>query len=224
MQLEGSGTSRVGPAENSCGHSSAATLLNIHSEPREAKPSLRGEAFYAVPANLSVPILGVIVGTAILLFGRKLFWLFVAALGFAVGIEIAAYFMRDPPVWMTLVIALGLGILGALLAIMLQKLAIAVAGFVAGGRLASALLAAFFADHAHYRGITFVIGGILGALLLLALFDWVLILLSSVEGAHLIGNGIVLPQTGAVIVFCALVLIGVIVQGSMLRGSRRAAD
>ena len=37
----------------------------------------------------------------------------VAAIGFAVGIEIAAYFMRDPPVWMTLVIALGLGILGA---------------------------------------------------------------------------------------------------------------
>jgi Domain of unknown function (DUF4203) len=176
-----------------------------------------------LPTNLSVPIIGVIVGTVILLFGRKLFWLFVAALGFAVGVEIAAYFMHDPPVWMTLVIALGLGILGALLAIMLQKLAIAVAGFVAGGRLASALLAAFFVDHSHYRGITFVIGGIVGALLLLALFDWVLILLSSVEGAHLIGSGIVLPQSGAVILFCALVVIGLVVQGSMLHGSRRAA-
>ena len=175
----------------------------------------------SLPANLSVPIIGVIVGAAILLFGRKLFWLFVAALGFAVGIEIATYFMRDPPVWITLVVALGLGILGALLAIMLQKLAIGVAGFVAGGRLASAFLAAFFVDYSHYRGITFVIGGILGALLLLALFDWVLILLSSVEGAHLIGNGLVLPQTGAVILFCVLALIGVIVQGSMLRGSRR---
>jgi|ERR1039457_1093451 Domain of unknown function (DUF4203) len=176
-----------------------------------------------LPTNLSVPIIGVIVGTVILLFGRKLFWLFVAALGFAVGVEIAAYFMHDPPVWMTLVIALGLGILGALLAIMLQKLAIAVAGFVAGGRLASALLAAFFVDYSHYRGITFVIGGIVGALLLLALFDWVLILLSSVEGAHLIGSGIVLPQSGAVILFCALVVIGLVVQGSMLHGSRRAA-
>jgi hypothetical protein len=176
-----------------------------------------------LPTNRSVPIIGVIVGTVILLFGRKLFWLFVAALGFAVGVEIAAYFMHDPPVWMTLVIALGLGILGALLAIMLQKLAIAVAGFVAGGRLASALLAAFFVDYSHYRGITFVIGGIVGALLLLALFDWVLILLSSVEGAHLIGSGIVLPQSGAVILFCALVVIGLVVQGSMLHGSRRAA-
>ena len=59
---------------------------------------------------------------------------------------------------------------------------------------------------------------------MLALFDWVLILLSSAEGAHLICNGIVLPQKGATILFCALVVIGVLVQGSMLRGSRRPAD
>lgn len=173
-------------------------------------------------SNLSVPIISAIVGAAILLFGRKLFWLFVAALGFAMGIEIATYFMKDPPVWMTLLAALGLGLFGALLAIMLQKLAIAVAGFVAGGRFALALAAAFFVDHAHYRGITFIVGGIVGALLLLALFDWVLILLSSVEGAHLISNAIVLPHTGAVIVFCALALIGLIVQGSMLHRSRAA--
>ena len=110
-----------------------------------------------------------------------------------------------------------------MLAILLQKLAIAVAGFIAGGRIAWALAAAFYADHAHYRGITFVIGGILGALLLLALFDWVLIFLSSVEGAHLIANGIVLPEKGTLILFIALAVIGVIVQGSMLRKSRRAA-
>ena len=62
------------------------------------------------------------------------------------------------------VIAL-LALVGVLLAIMLQKLAIAIAGFIAGGRFASALLAAFFVDYPHYRGITFVIGGILGALI-----------------------------------------------------------
>src|SRR3954447_14888250 len=149
--------------------------------------------------NLSVPIISVIVGVAILLFGRKLFWLFVAALGFAVGLEIAAYFMKDPPQWMMLLVALGCGVIGALLAILLQKVAIAVAGFIAGGRIAWQLAAAFFVDHQHYRGITFVIGGILGALLLLALFDWVLILLSSIEGAHLISTGVALPEKGAMI-------------------------
>ena len=174
--------------------------------------------------NLSVPIISIIIGVAILLFGRKLFWLFVAALGFAVGLEIAAYFMNEPAQWMKLLVALGCGVIGALLAILLQKLAIAIAGFIAGGRIAWALAAAFFVDHAHYRGITFIIGGILGALLLLALFDWVLIFLSSIEGAHLISSGITLPEKGTMILFIALAAIGVIVQGSMLRRSRSAVD
>src|SRR5947209_12866256 len=174
--------------------------------------------------NLSVPIISVIIGAAILCFGRKLFWLFVAALGFAVGLEIAAYFMKEPPQWMTLLVALGCGIIGAVLALLLQKIAIAIAGFVAGGRIAWALAAAFFVDHAHYRGITFLIGGIVGALLLLALFDWVLILLSSIEGAHLISSGVTLPEKGTMILFIALAVIGVIVQSSMFRRSRRAID
>ena len=174
--------------------------------------------------NLSVPIVSVIIGVAILLFGRKLFWLFVAALGFAVGLEIAAYFMKEPPTWLTLAVALGCGVVGALLALLLQKLAVAIAGFIAGGRVAWALAATFFVEHAQYRGITFVIGGIIGALLLLALFDWVLILLSSVEGAHLITTGIVLPDKGELILFIVLAIAGVLVQGSMLRRSRRVAD
>ena len=174
--------------------------------------------------NLSVPIISVAVGVAILFFGRKLFWLFVAALGFAIGLEVAAYFMKEPPQWITLLVALVCGVIGALLAILLQKLAIAVAGFLAGGRIAWALAATFFVDHVHYRGITFVIGGIVGALLLLALFDWVLILLSSIEGAHLIGNGFTLPEKGTMILTIALAAIGVLVQGSMLRRSRRVAE
>jgi len=179
---------------------------------------------FAYGMNLSLPIISVIVGVAILLFGRKLFWLFVAALGFAVGLEIAAYFMKEPPQWMTLLVALGCGVIGALLAILLQKIAIAIAGFIAGGRIAWALAAAFFVDHAHYRGITFVIGGIVGALLLLALFDWVLILLSSIEGAHLISGAMTMPEKGALILLIALAVIGVIVQGSMLRRSRKGVD
>jgi hypothetical protein len=130
--------------------------------------------------------------------------------------------MKEPPQWVTLLVALGCGVIGALLAIVLQKIAIAIAGFIAGGRIAWALAAAFFVEHAHYRGLTFVVGGILGALLLLALFDWVLILLSSIEGAHLISTGIMLPEKGTMILIIVLAVIGVIVQGSMLRRSRRA--
>ena len=172
---------------------------------------------------MSISTISIAIGIAILVSGRKLFWLFVAALGFAVGLEIAKRFLQNPAVWVTLIISIGLGILGAMLAIKVQKLAVAVAGFVAGARLASILLEAFVVNHSHYSLITFIIGGILGAILLLALFDYMLILLSSVEGAHLITNTLALPQVGAAILFVGLALAGVIIQGSLLTRSRGAA-
>ena len=82
--------------------------------------------------QFSVPIFGALVGAVILLFGRKLFWLFVAAVGFAIGIEITPHLMQHPPAWLAIAVALILGLMGALLTIVLQKFAIAVVGFLAG--------------------------------------------------------------------------------------------
>ena len=169
--------------------------------------------------QFSVPIVGALIGAVILFFGRKLFWLFVAAVGFAIGIEITPHLMQHPPAWLAIAVALVLGLMGALLAIVLQKFAIAVVGFLAGARLAIMIAGAFFIGYAHY-GITFLIGGILGALLLHVLFDWALIILSSVEGAHLIQNAIQLPPTGAGIFFVALVVLGIIVQAATMSRSR----
>src|SRR5213080_2302807 len=161
--------------------------------------------------NLPIPILSVLIGAVILFFGRKLFWLCVAAVGFAAGVEFAPHLMHEPPPVLQLSIAIVFGFIGALLALFLQKIAIAIAGFLAGGKLAVAIAVAFFDQHAHSFGITFLIGGIIGALLLLALFDWALIVLSSVVGAHLIQSALALPPSGSTILFVGLAVIGMIV-------------
>jgi len=44
--------------------------------------------------QFSVPIVGALIGAVILLFGRKLFWLCVAAVGFAAGVEIAPHLVH----------------------------------------------------------------------------------------------------------------------------------
>ena len=170
----------------------------------------------------SIPVIGLVVGIVLLLFGRRLFWLFVAAMGFLAGTEIAQQMTHNPSPLVVLVIALGLGILGAILAILLQNFAIAVAGFISGGRLATALSAAFYMNHPENARVIFLIGGFLGAILLLALFDWALILLTSVEGAHLISNLIVLPQMGCTFLMFTLIVIGVLTQSAMLRRSLRS--
>jgi hypothetical protein len=55
---------------------------------------------------------------------------------------------------------------------------------------------------------------------MLMLFDWALIFLSAIVGAHLIESAAGLPPVGAGILFIALVLIGVLVQATALARSR----
>lgn len=171
------------------------------------------------PMHSSVAIVGVLIGIVILFFGRKLFWLCLAAVGFAVGVEIAPQLVNEPSSVLALLVALAFGVLGALLALFLQKIAIAVLGFLAGGKLASAIAAAFFVQYAQYSTIIFVAGGIIGAILLLAVFDWALIVVSSFIGAYLIQSAILLPPTGSTLVFVGLAIVGIVVQAASYRRS-----
>jgi hypothetical protein len=171
----------------------------------------------AYSAHFTVPVVGALIGIVILFFGRKLFWLCVAAVGFLAGIELAPHLVTEPSPLLELAVALVLGVLGALLAFLLQKIAVAVVGFLAGGKLASAIAAAFFVHYSQYSTIIFVVGGLIGAMLLLFLFDWALIVVSSFIGAHMIQTAIVLPPSGSTIVFLGLAIVGMVVQAASLR-------
>ncbi|PYK68618.1 MAG: hypothetical protein DME45_06495 [Verrucomicrobia bacterium] len=167
--------------------------------------------------NLSVPILGAAIGVVVLLLGRKLFWLCVAAIGFAAGVTLTSHIVSDPTPLLQLTFAILLGFIGALLALFLQKLAIGLVGFIAGGRFAVGLVAMFVAQYASHYWLIFIIGGLIGTVLLLMLFDWALIFVSSLIGAHLITSAISLPPTGEILLFSALVLFGVLVQAASMR-------
>jgi hypothetical protein len=172
--------------------------------------------------NLPIPILSVLIGLALLLVGRKLFWLLVAAVGFAAGVEFAPVLVHEPSQILVITAALVLGFVGALLALFLQKFAVAIVGFAAGGRLAVAIMAAFVVQHETTFALTFIIGGVVGGLLFLLLFDWALIFLSSMVGAYMILSAVTLPQVGAAIAFIVLTIFGVFVQAGFNRRTKLA--
>jgi len=78
-------------------------------------------------------------GILLLLFGRRAFWIFVAVVGFIAGLTFATMFLHGQPELVILLIAIVAGVIGAVLAIMLEWLAILIAGFLAGGYLATSL-------------------------------------------------------------------------------------
>jgi hypothetical protein len=169
---------------------------------------------------LHYPLLFLLLGLLLLLLGRRLFWLFVAIAGFVGGVEVAPYVLPHQSELFMLIVAIVLGVIGALLAVFLQKIAIAIAGFAVGGYLAAVLCAPLLGGSGvAYPGawLCFLIGGILGAILLFVFFNWALIILSSMHGAHLILRSLAPPEHYFTILFVILALLGIIIQAATYR-------
>jgi Domain of unknown function (DUF4203) len=166
-------------------------------------------------------IADIIVGGLLLVLGRKLFWLFVAASGFVAGIYIATRVLAIRPEWLVVAIGLGLGVIGAVAAIVIQRIAIGVAGFVAGAYLGVMVVAAVGLDRSLLLWVAVIVGGIAGAVLVAVVFDWALILLSSLVGASAVMEGLKLANPYAWIGLLVLCVIGVLVQAGIKRGEKK---
>src|SRR5215510_1999122 len=98
------------------------------------------------------PLVGIVVGVAMLLFGRRLYWVFVAGIGFLTGLEFAPEILPGQPDWVILVAALVAALVGALLAVMAQAFVIGAIGFVAGGGVALRFIARWGSRPTRPRG------------------------------------------------------------------------
>ena len=157
--------------------------------------------------------LKILAGLAVLFFGRRLFWLFVGCVGFIVGFELAGDMLQGQPEWVILVIALGVGVIGAIASVFLQRIFIVVAGFFAGGYCLSTLAsAALHMQDEAILWISFAVGGLLGAILSLALLDPALIIMSSLAGATAVSQNVPLDPSARTVLFIVLLVLGIGVQ------------
>jgi hypothetical protein len=166
--------------------------------------------------------LNVVLGGALLLAGRKLFWLFVGVIGFVIGVQVATRFFHGSQLT-TLVAGLVIGIIFAVLAIFVESLAIGIAGFLGGGYILLSLAGVFGLDKGILTWIIFIVGGILGAALIAWLFDWALISISALAGSSMIVRALSFNTTTAALIFVILLIIGIAVQGSVLRAEKHAS-
>jgi hypothetical protein len=63
---------------------------------------------------------------------------------------------------------------------------------------------------------------VIGIILVAILFDWALITLSSFAGASLIVQGLHIVGSGSGVIFFILLIVGVVIQGTMLRREERS--
>jgi hypothetical protein len=171
--------------------------------------------------NIINPILNIVLGILLLTTGKKLYWLFVAVVGFVIGLALASQLGLTPQ-WLNYVVAFGAGVIGAILGTFLQKLAIALVGFVVGGYGAFYLANTLLGIKAQPTNwMAFIIGGIVGLLLVASVFNWALYILSSWAGATLVTRtvteGVKLDPALGMVAFFVLFVLGMIIQAGLFR-------
>jgi hypothetical protein len=165
-------------------------------------------------------LLIVLLGLIVLVYGRRLFWMFVAIAGFLAGMEFTRAIFVNQPYWVMLLGGFSAGLIGSLLAVFVERIAFAIAGFLAGAYLG---LIIYHSSGFMGKDIFFIIlGGLIGVLFSGLLMNWAIILLSSLVGAAAISSRLELDQTFRVVVFVVLIIIGAYTQARSMDKTRAA--
>ena len=174
---------------------------------------------FGAEGALGPPWLWVVAGVLLLLLGRRLYTALLGLVGFFVVYGVPEDVLALPDD-MRLPVAVGVGVLAALLAFIVRKFAVALAGALlgAGGALWAIGISGVEWDPLWW--IAVAVAAALGAWLLRVVFDTALIVVSSFVGALLIVAAIGLEGTPAHVAVAVLIVVGVAFQ----MGRRRAAD
>ena len=125
--------------------------------------------------------------------------------------------LSDATPLLVLVIAIAVGVIGALLATWLQRAAVFLAGLVAGGVLVVTVMRGLGVVARPTLTVGFIAGALPGGILSVALFEWALIFLSATVGAVLVTQVLPLWRAAALPVLLVLIVAGVLVQARSLR-------
>ncbi len=155
-------------------------------------------------------------GVALLFFGRQLFWLFVGSLGFLTGAEWGRFYFWPDNDLAVLVFALFFGMIGIILAVFLQGIAVLAAGFLGGAYIAG-ILTARFVSVSEAPGLIVLAGGLIGGFLSLLFFQSALILFSSLVGAVFVAESLPGDFSFKIILLVVMFIIGATVQYLLLK-------
>jgi hypothetical protein len=162
-----------------------------------------------------IGVVSLLIGSGLLLLGRKLFWYLSGAVGFLIGLEIARR-ITFPSELMLILAALALGLVFALMAVFLESVLIVVVGFLGGGVTLVRVLGILGWENRLGDVVAFVVGGVLGAILIVWLFNAALIAISSLAGASLIVSGLPIQALERPLIFWALAILGIMIQAIAL--------
>ncbi len=156
---------------------------------------------------------GVIAGV-LLFLGRELNFLFAAATAAWIALRLTPLLPGQWPGWADYAFIGGVAAIVAVLTLLDERAGYFISGFFAG----AAFLAEYFAPGVLILPILpFIVGGVIGALIIGLFTEWALIIVSSLAGAYYVTTLFRLTYTAQILVGAGLFIIGALTQVILMR-------
>jgi hypothetical protein len=160
-----------------------------------------------------------VIGGILLFLGHELNFLFAGAMASLLAVRLTPLLPAQWPWWTDYVFILGLGVIAAAAVLINERMGYFISGFLAGGLM---LVEYFAPDTLSIPWLLFLIGGIIGALVIGIFTDWALILVTSAIGAAYILNLFVLNPTLEILIGAGLFIVGALTQVVIMQSQKQA--
>jgi hypothetical protein len=159
-----------------------------------------------------------VIGGILLFLGRELNFLFAAAMAALIGFRLVPLLPAQRPSWADAAFILALAIIAAILVLINERAGYFISGFLAGGFL----LVEYYAPNTlTVPWLPFMIGGVIGSLILGLLTEWALILVSAGIGAAYVLNLVRLDPTAEILVGAGLFIVGALTQVIIMQSQKK---
>ena len=166
----------------------------------------------------------VIIGFVLLIAGRRALWLSVMGGVFVATTQFLTHFLFDIKASTITLIAAATSVAVLVLFLFIEKTTIFILGSIGGGLAGIVLANAFLnlpTDPLLQSSIAFILGGAIGLLLIQLLFQWTMVVFSTLMGAYLASSLIVELPLIRLTAMALLVITGLCIQTRLLRHKYR---
>ena len=159
-----------------------------------------------------------VIGAILLFLGRELNFLFAGAMAFLIGQRLTPLLPTQWPSWGDYAFMVVLGVIAAGLTFLNERGGFALSGFLAGGYVMAEW---YTPDMLVIPIVPFLLGGVIGAIILGLFTEWALIVISSLIGGYYLTSMFRLAQIPRVLITAGLIIIGAVVQAIIMRQQKQ---
>jgi hypothetical protein len=158
-------------------------------------------------------IRGVIAGV-LLFLGRELNFLLAAAMAALIGLRLTPLLPAQWPGWADYAFMGALALIAAAITLRNERVGYFLSGFLAGGYF---LIEYFEPGVLTVPWLLFLIGGVIGSVIIGIFTEWALMIVSCLIGAYYVTNLFTLSPTAEILVGSGLFIIGALTQVILMR-------